>query len=137
MRSGSNFIIAFACVSFLTITMSGFHLHADIGGHDEADVGVHDDHESHERGLHDEYESHAHGLHPVLLHDLDDDHIDVFVFEPASGFSKAQVFIPYFAVPELAALPPLEKHWPADTPSLAPRRDLRWQPPPRASPFSA
>lgn len=116
MRLRSRLILALACVSFLTITLSGFHLHADIAGHDESS-------------------SHSHDLHPAPSHDLDDDHIDISVFEPARGHSKVEVFIPYFAVPELAALPPPENLWSADTPRLAPRRHLRWRPPLRAPPI--
>ena len=118
MRSGSRFIVVLACVSFLTITLSGFHLHADIGGHEES-------------------VSHTHDLHPAPSHDVDGDHVDISVFEPARGFPQVEIFIPYFAVPELAALPPLENLWSADTPNLAPRRHLRWQPPLRAPPLFA
>jgi hypothetical protein len=118
MQSGSRFILALACVSFLAITLSGFHLHADIGGHEET-------------------VSHAHDLHPSPSHDLDGDHVDISIFEPARGFSQVEMFIPYFAVPELAALPPLENLCSADTPSLVPRRHLRWQPPLRAPPLFA
>ena len=105
-----------ACVSFLTITLSGFHLHADIGEHEDL-------------------VPHAHELHHTPSHDLDDDHIDISVFELARGLSKVEVFIPYFVMPELAALPPLEDLWWADTPSFVPRRHLRWQPPLRAPPL--
>ena len=79
MRSGSRFIVVLACVSFLTITLSGFHLHVDIGGHDDS-------------------VSHTHDLHPTPAHDLDEDHVDISVYELASGLSKVAIFIPYFAV---------------------------------------
>ena len=118
MRSESRFILALACVSFLAITLSGAHLHADIGGHEES-------------------VSHTHDLHSAPLHDLDDDHVDISVFELAGSLSKVDFFIPYFTMPELAALPPIENLWLADTPSLAPRRHIRWQPPLRAPPLFA
>ena len=36
MQPTRKFILAFACISFLTISLSGFHLHADIGEHEES-----------------------------------------------------------------------------------------------------
>lgn len=120
MRSGSRFILLLACVSFLTMTLSGFHLHVDFGEHDE-------------------FVSHAHELHQSLTDDLDDggDHIDISVFEPARGFSKVEAFVPCIAVPELAALPPLDNHWSTDAPSPAPQRHLRLRPALRAPPLYA
>ena len=116
MWSESRFILVLACVSFLAITLSGAHLHADTGGHEES-------------------VSHTHDLRSAPSHDLDDDHIDISVFELAGGLSKVDFFIPCFAVPELAALPPIENIWLADAPSFAPRRHIRWQPPLRAPPL--
>ena len=118
MRSGSRFIFAFACVSFLTITLSGIHLHADVGGHGE-------------------FVSHAQDLHLASFDDFDDDHVDISIFEPATGVSKVETLAPCLGVPELAALPPLVNHWSTDAPNLTPRRHLRWQPPVRAPPLSA
>lgn len=120
MRLTRTFVLALAFVSFLTITMSGFHLHADVGGHDES-------------------VSHAQDLHQDLASDLDHEaeHVDVSVFEPARGFSKVETFAPVTTVPELAAAKSVETIWSKDAPRMAPLDHSRLRPPLRAPPISA
>lgn len=119
MRLNRKIILALTVVSFLTITMSGFHLHADVGGHDDIT-------------------SHEHDLHQATWDDLDHDteHVDVSVFEPARGFSKVETMAPVVIVPERAAQPAMEICWSKDAPSLAPRDYSRRRPPLRAPPIS-
>lgn len=120
MRVLSRYIIAIACVSFLSITLSGFHLHADVDGHDAP-------------------ASHSGGLHHDLGHDLEHtaDHVDISVFEPASGFSKTEKYAPSLSLPELTARPALSSHWSEDPPATTPRRLARLRLPARAPPISA
>ena len=120
MRLAHKFIFALACVSYLTISLSGFHLHADVGEQDEM-------------------ESHEYGIHQTFADDLEheSDHVDVSVFEPASGFSKVEAFVPSFTVLELAALPVVDIRWSTDPPSIVPWRNLRLRPLLRAPPVPA
>ena len=116
----SKLVFALATISFLTITLSGFHLHADVGGHD-ASV------------------PHAHDLHLILDHDLHHDagHVDVSVFEPASGYSKTEVFAPLASIPELAACTIIELRRSFDMPVPVDRPKLRLRPLLRAPPVSS
>ncbi len=120
MRPASKFMLALACVSFLTITLSGFHLHAEFDEHDVA-------------------ESHEQGLHQAFADDLEheSEHFDVAVFEPASGFSKVETFVASFAIPELAAQPVVDILWSKDAPRTVPWRYLRLRPSLRAPPISS
>ncbi len=120
MRHLSKLVYAVGCVSFLAITLSGFHLHADDGGHGDA-------------------VSHTHDLHQVLNHDLDQHgrHIDLQVFEPATGFSKVELFVPSWPILRLATQAAAETHWPDDPPVAASCRDFRLRPFLRAPPTFA
>ena len=117
MRSVSNFMLALASVSFLTITLSGFHPHADVNSHDE--------HAPH---------SYAHQHAPPP--EFDEDHIDISVFEPATGFAKAEIVALSPTLPELASIPRLDNPWSADRRGLSPQRQVRWRPELRGPPLS-
>ena len=119
MRHTGKIILALAFVSFLTITMSGFHLHADVGGHGEA-------------------VSHSHDLHQDLASDLDHEaeHVDVSVFEPARGSSKVEVIAPVSSVPELVAARRVRADRAEDPPTIVPKIYSRWRPPLRAPPIA-
>ena len=120
----SKLVFALATISFLTITLSGFHLHADVGGHDASASHAHDLH------LH---------LHLTLDHDLHHDagHVDVSVFEPASGSSKTEVFAPLASIPELAVCTIIELQRSFDMPVPVDRPKLRLRPLLRAPPVSS
>lgn len=102
------------------ITLSGFHLHAEVGGHDDM-------------------VSHAQDLHQDLAQDPDHEaeHVDVSVFEPARGFAQVETYVPCLTVPELAAVPVADICWSRDAPILVPRRYSRLRLPVRAPPISA
>ena len=119
MRHFSKSIFAFGCLSFLMITLSGFHLHADDGGHGDA-------------------VSHTHDVHQVFDHDLDqhETHIDLQVFEPATGFSKFETFVASSPIPELATQATAEMRWPDDPPVAVSYRDFRLRPFLRGPPTS-
>lgn len=119
MRSLPKFILALACVSFLAITITGFHLHADVDGHY---VGT----------------SHAHELHLVAEHDSvhENDHIDVSIFEPATGFSKVESIAPVMAAPDLFAASRAEIIWRENASDVVQRNYFRTQPSPRGPPAS-
>jgi len=120
MRPTQNYILALAFVSFLTITLTGFHLHADVGEHEAV-------------------ESHTHDLHKHATHDLsfESEHEDVSVFEPARGFVQIEAFIPCARAPELAAAPIVDSPWSKDPPIAVPRHCARLRPSLRAPPISA
>ena len=113
-------MLALACLSFLTISLSGFHLHAEFSEHHEM--------ESHEQGLHQAF---ADGV------EHESEHVDVAVFEPGSGFSKVETFVASFAIPELAAQPVVDILWSKDAPHAVLWRYLRLRPSPRAPPISS
>jgi hypothetical protein len=119
MRPAHKFTLAFACVSFLTITLSGFHAHADIGDHDESVPRTHDHHPILEQGQ-----------------DHEEEHVDISVFEPGRGFSKVEMLALMIAVPEHLARPPAETCWSKDLPDLAPKLCSRMRQPPRGPPIS-
>lgn len=110
------------------ITLSGFHLHAEVGGHDDM--------VSHAQGLHQDLHQ---DLAQDLAQDLDHeaDHVDVSVFEPARGFAQAETYVPCLTEPELAADPVADICWSRDAPILVPRRYSRLRLPVRAPPISA
>ena len=117
MRLVSKFVLVLASVSFLTITLSGFHLHADAATHgDKA--------------------PHEHVHHYAASPELDEDHIDISVFEPASGFSKVEIVALVSALPELAPLPRTVSPLLADRQDLLPQRHFRWRPELRGPPSS-
>ena len=117
MRSVSKFIFVLASVSFLTITLSGFHLHADAVTHGEKAPHEH---------------VHHYGAPP----ELDEDHIDISVFEPATGFSKAEIVALVSALPELAPVPQIISPFSADRQDPSPHRHFRWRPELRGPPSS-
>jgi hypothetical protein len=120
MRPTHNYILALAFVSFLTITLTGFHLHADVGEHEAV-------------------ASHTHDLHQHATHDLsfESDHVDVSVFEPARGFAHVEAFIPSARAPELAATPIVDSALSKYPPIVVPRHYERLRPSLRAPPISA
>ena len=120
MRPTRKYILAFACVSFLTITLSGYHLHADIGAQEES-------------------VSHAHDHHQVPTYDQghEEEHVDISIFEPARGFSKVDTLALVIAVPERVVVQPIvEICWSKDEPSLVPKRFTRMRQPLRGPPIS-
>ncbi len=120
MRSFHKSIHALACVSFLAITLSGFHLHADICSHEESG-------------------SHKHELHQVVSHDSvhDTDHFDISVFDPATGFSKIEACPPTITIPMQLAEVLVDTRWSKDAPDIIPRRSFRSRPALRAPPNKA
>ena len=118
MRPASKLIFVLASVSFLTITLSGSHLHADATSHDE-------------KAPHD----HVHSY--LAPPELDEDHVDVSVCEPATGFSKGET------VALIAALTEIEPVRRAACPLSTDRQDplpphhSRWRPELRGPPFLA
>ena len=117
MRTVSNFTLLLAIVSFLTITLSGFHLHADAPTHEE-------------KAPHD----HVH--HYAAPPELDEDHIDISVFEPATGFSKGETVALVSALPELAPVPSADSLLPADRQDPLTQCHVRWRPELRGPPSS-
>ncbi len=117
MRPVSKFILVLASVSFLTITLSGFHLHADAVTHDEK-------------------APHEHVHHNGAPPELDEDHIDISVFEPATGFCKCEAFAVVSALPEFGPAPPVDSPISANRQDPLPQRHFRWRPELRAPPFS-
>ncbi|MDH4056852.1 MAG: hypothetical protein OEV58_15925 [Gammaproteobacteria bacterium] len=119
MRSLPKLILALACVSFLAITLSGFHLHADVDGHDAGSL-------------------HADDLHRVVEHDSDHeiDHIDVSIFEPATGFSKVDAIAPVMAAPELFAASHAKVIWSKSASDVVRWHYSRIRPAPRGPPAS-
>ena len=118
MRPVSKLILVLASVSFLTITLGGFHLHADAATHD------------------DEKAPHGHVHSYAASPELDEDHIDICLFEPATEFSKGDVNALFSA---LTAFEPVSR---TAIPSSADRREwssqrhCRWRPELRAPPSS-
>jgi len=118
MRTASKFILALASVSFLTLTLSGFHLHADAAHHD---VQVPHEH------------VHHYGAPP----ELDEDHIDVSVFEPATGFSNGEIVALNSALPELASVPRTACPSSVYRQDPSRHRHVRWRPELRGPPLSS
>ncbi len=123
MRYLPNYILSFAVVSFLTITLSGFHLHADFGDH-AAEV------------------EHGHELHAVdsfgdISHDVENigDHVDVNVFEAASSFSKLPVFISADVHSPQVSASEVIVRWSIESPQIILHRRLQLRPHLRAPPI--
>ncbi len=117
MRPVSKFILVLACVSFLTITLSGFHLHADAASHDEK-------------------APHAHVHSYLAPPELDEDHIDISVCKAATGFSNGENVALSSALPEIAPVPLTESPSSADRQDPPPQRQFRWRPELRGPPSS-
>ena len=120
MRPAHNYILALACVSFLTITLSGVHAHADVGRHDVT--------ASHEQDLH---QAHSHEL------DHESEHVDVSLFEPARGFSNVETLAPAPTFSERDAPPIVDICWSKAPPAAVPWHHARLRPSLRAPPVSA
>ncbi|MDH5620531.1 MAG: hypothetical protein OEY74_00470 [Gammaproteobacteria bacterium] len=114
-----EYILALGCASFLAITLTGFHRHADVDGHD---AGA----------------SHAHDLHHVVEHDSDHeiDHIDISIFEAATGFSKFDAIGPVMTGPELFAATRAKIIWSKSASDVVRRHYSRTRPAPRGPPAS-
>lgn len=115
MRSVSKFILALAGVSFLTITLSGFHLHADAVTHDEK-------------------APHEHVHHYAAPPELDEGHIDISVFEPATGFSKGETVALVPVLPEIVQIPRTVCPPSSDAQNPLLQRHVRWRPELRGPP---
>ena len=115
MRRASKIIHILASVSFLAITLSGFHIHADAANHDEA-------------------APHGHLHSYIAPPELDEDHVDICLFEPATKFSEAEIIALFLALPTPSARPRLEHVFLADVPDPAPKHHHRWRPQLRAPP---
>ena len=120
MRHSTLSIFALACVSLFVVQVSGLHLHAEVGGHDDA--GSHDPH-----------------LQQAISHDVDHGgaHVDITVSEPASGSVEIDVVIPNSAVAEFLTLAPVDYRWTKPELNMSLGRYVRWRPPLRAPPFPA
>ena len=115
MRPSSMFILVLASVSFLTITLCGSHFHADAVGHD--DTAPH---------------SHVHSY--AASPDLDEDHIDISVFDPATDFAKGETVALISAFIELEAAPRPDSPLSANKHEPLPQRHFRWRPELRGPP---
>ncbi len=118
MRRATLFILALACVSLFAVQVSGLHLHVEAGGHDED-------------------ESHGPHLQQAYSHDLNHGgaHVDVVVFESASGSIEVDILILNSAVSEFSTMTPLQYRWPVPASSMPLRQHSRWRPPLRAPPY--
>lgn len=117
MRPVSKFVLVLASVSFLTITLSGFHLHADAVTHGEK-------------------APHEHVHQYVASPELDEDHIDISVFEAATGFSKSETVALISVLPELSLGSPTDSLVSNDRQDPFPHRHFRWRPELRGPPSS-
>ena len=115
MKPVSKLILVLAGVSFLAITLSGFHLHADAPGHDET-------------------APHQHVHSYAGPDELDEDHIDICVFDAVTGFSKGEfvALVPGLIDFEPALLPAGPSSINDDYP--VPRHNFRWRPELRGPP---
>ena len=120
MRHATLSVFALACISLVAVQVSGLHLHAESGGHDEA--GAHKPH-----------------LQQAFSHDVDHGgaHVDIAVFEFAPGSFEVDVVVPNSAVAEFLTLAPVDYRWTKPEPQKLSGRYVRWRPPLRAPPFSA
>lgn len=117
MQAVARFMFVLASVSFLAITLSGFHLHVDAFTHDEK-------------------APHEHVHHYAAPPELDEDHIDISVFEPATGSSKAETVALISTQPEPAPVPRADSPLSADRQNPLPQRHCRWRPELRGPPSS-
>ena len=117
MRAVSKMILVLAGVSFLSITLSGFHLHADAATHDEKAPHQH---------------VHSYAGSP----ELDEDHIDVCLFEPATEYSKGEVVAFFYTLTRFKPDTQTDNPSPADRQDPLPTRHLRWRPLLRGPPYS-
>ena len=117
MRPLSKFVLVFASISFLAITLSGFHLHADASTHDEKAPHEH---------------VHHYGAPP----ELDEDHIDISVFEPATGFCKCEAVAVVSTLLEFTPVSRSTSPLSANRHDSRPQRQFRWRPELRGPPFS-
>ena len=118
MRLVPKLILATACVSFLTITLSGFHLHADATTHDRAAPHGH---------------VHSYAASP----ELDEGHIDIPVFESAADCSDGETVALIPTLIELEPGPLAGTRLAASRHTPRPQRHPRWRPELRGPPFHA
>ncbi len=115
MKPVSKLILVLAGVSFLAITLSGFHLHADAPGHGEM-------------------ASHQHVHSYVGPPELDEDHIDICVFDAATGFSKGEVVALVPGLIDFEPAPPPAGPSSINDDDPLPRHNSRWRPELRGPP---
>ncbi len=118
MRPVSKFIFVLVSVSLLSITLSGVHCHADAATHDEKAPHEH---------------VHSYGASP----ELDEDHIDLSIFEPGTEFSKGDAVALIYALTSVEPVPQTDIPPSADRQDPLPSRHLRWRPLLRGPPSSA
>jgi len=119
MRAAPALLIAFMCLSLLTLQMSGLHLHVSADSRGGALHGTH----LHGAGL----DGHGHG------HDHDAD-VDTSPFEPGTASSKPDPFLVTFVIALLAIIWASETVWPPLVERLTACWRSRWRPPLRAPP---
>jgi len=115
MKPLSKMVLMLAGVSFLAVTLSGFHVHADAADHGET-------------------APHAHVHSYFGPADLDEDHIDVSVFDPAVEFSDGGLVVLPPSLFELEPAPSPGSGSSADRHDFSPQRHFRWRPELRGPP---
>ena len=120
MRTAPALLIAFMCLSLLTLQMSGLHLHVSADSQGGALHGTH---------FHDaDPDEHGHD------HDAD---VDTLPFEPGTASSKLVPFLVTFVITLLAIIWTSETVWHPLVERLTSRCRSRWRPPLRAPPQHA
>jgi len=120
MRTAPALLIAFMCLSLLTLQMSGLHLHVSADSQGGALHGTH---------LHDAAPD-GHG------HDHDAD-VDISPFEPATTWPNLIPFLVTIVFTLLAMVWTSETIWPPLVERLTARCRSRWRPPLRAPPLQS
>lgn len=117
MRTAPALLIAFMCLSLLTLQLSGLHLHVSTDGQGGALHGMH---------LHDaDPDGHGHD------HDAD---VHVSPFESAATWQNLVILLVTFVFTLLASIWANETVWPSFVERLTARCRSRWRPPLRAPP---
>ena len=121
MRTAPALLIAFMCLSLLTLQMSGLHLHMSTDGQGGALHGMH---------LHDaDPGGHGHGHG----HDHDAD-VNISPFELAATWPNPVTLLVTFLVTLLVSIWASETVWHPFADRLFARSRSRWRPPLRAPP---
>lgn len=115
MRPVSKFVLVLSSISFLAITLGNVHLHADATSHDER-------------------APHEHVHHYAAPPELDEDHIDIPLFEPATGFAKGEIVAIVSPLPEFEPAARLVGYVSFNRRDPAPQRHFRWRPELRGPP---
>jgi hypothetical protein len=131
MRRNRNPYAIAACLSLLSLQLSGVHMHADDHGY----IGTPEASFTPSHGQHDHDNPHAHG--GAGHADDHDDAKDISLLDPALGVFKMPIAILAFvllcvAVSLLGGLPIVEITFP-----VLSGRYTRWRPPLRAPPQAA